>query len=174
MSSNTTSRPPPIGTGAARPGHTRMKENTGNSLHPSNIPQASLTFLDLRAVRRVGDAETLYALRTERLEKFGHLINLFERETQQTRGISAFVATQRTARAKAAQRINAENSRSGTDIAKILENDEKLAQMAKANAEMDIKYAQKIAQGPEDAAKLAKYKAYLLIEHDEVPDLEEA
>ena len=45
--------------------------------------------------------------------------------------------------------------------------------MAQANADMDAKYGQQCKQGVEDAAKLAKYKAYLAIEHDEVPDLKQ-
>ena len=113
-------------------------------------------------------------MRTERLEMFGHLISQFERDTVQTRGINSFCATQRAAREKETRRIDAENAKLlATEEAKLHQNKEKLAKMAQANADMDAKYGQQCKQGVEDAAKLAKYKAYLAIEHDEVPDLKQ-
>ena len=143
MSKNNTSLPPAVGTGAARPGHTRMKENKGKCLHHRGPLQASLISLDLRAVRRVGDAITLYAMRTERLEMFGHLSSQFERDTVQTRGINSFCATQRAAREKETRRIDAENAKLlATEEAKLHQNKEKLAKMAQANADMDAKYGQ--------------------------------
>ncbi|WPA95697.1 uncharacterized protein RHO25_000300 [Cercospora beticola] len=125
---------------------------------------------DVRNVRRFGNAEALEKEASRRWIEYGFLVDDFDTKTKVSRSWYTTGQAHKSLREAERARLRKEIPRLEAELKKCREE---LKQMDEADRDWDGKYGVRCEQGEWDAMKLEKYRGYLRMDHDEVPDLRE-
>ncbi|GIZ40943.1 hypothetical protein CKM354_000426300 [Cercospora kikuchii] len=125
---------------------------------------------DVRNVRRLGNAEALEKEASRRWIEYGFLVDDFDSKTKISRSWFTTSQAHKSLREAERARLRKEIPRLGAELEKCREE---MEQMNEADRDWEVKYGTRCEQGEWDAVKLEKYRGYLRMDHDEVPDLRE-
>ncbi|KAM3418302.1 hypothetical protein BST61_g4302 [Cercospora zeina] len=123
---------------------------------------------DVKNVRRFGNAEALEKEASRRWIEYGFLVDEFDTLTKSSRAWYSTSKAHKSLRSTECGRIHKEIPKIEAQLRKYKEE---LEVMEKADREWDRNFGSKCEQGEWDAMKLEKFRGFLRLEHDEVPDL---
>ncbi|KAF2209718.1 hypothetical protein CERZMDRAFT_100124 [Cercospora zeae-maydis SCOH1-5] len=123
---------------------------------------------DVKNVRRFGNAEALEKEAGRRWIEYGFLVDEFDTLTKTSRAWHSTSVAHKTLRAMERARIQKQIPKLEAELKKC---QEELQIMAKADEDWERKFGLRCEQGEWDTMKLDKFRGFLRLEHDEVPDL---
>ncbi|PPJ56219.1 hypothetical protein CBER1_09383 [Cercospora berteroae] len=125
---------------------------------------------DVSSVRRFGNAEALEKEASRRWIEYGFLVDAFNTKTKTSRSWYTTGQAHKSLREAERARLRKEIPRLEAELKKCKEE---MQQMDEADRDWDGKYGIRCEQGEWDKMKLEKFRGYLRMDHDEVPDLRE-